>query len=73
MNKVIIAICVIIFAFGLIGVFMGVETNNQCRNLCKEKNASTYLRAQNGEFNLKDDCICFYEDKYIIFTMNEDE
>ena len=61
----------ILIIIGIVGLIMGQITNNQCREFCNEEGALTFLRIQNGEFNLKDICICFFEDKIKCFELGK--
>ena len=70
--KIIIFIAIgIIVLVGIIGFVMGQITKHECKNLCEENNALHSWRIHNGELNLRDTCICFYEDKIKSFTLFE--
>ena len=48
----------------------GVITGYQCENYCGDSLA--FQRLHNGEWNLKDPCICYNEEGYNLTILNAD-
>ena len=53
---------ILILIFIIIGFSMSYTTNKQCKNICLNKGTDVYLRINNGEFNLKDSCVCIFDE-----------
>ena len=56
----------------LIGFIMGLITEGICKNECENKGGIYSIRVSNGEWNLNDKCICFYENKIESFNLMEE-
>ena len=64
-------IWIILIIYSSIGWWQGHHTLKQCKDICNEKDAIAFERIQNDEYNLKDHCMCYYEDSQELIPLNQ--
>jgi hypothetical protein len=64
-----IVFLVVIGIFLIVGAVLGMITFNQCKNACEKEGALTFQRVQNGDWNLNDYCICFFDNRIESFQL----
>tara|TARA_Y100000310_G_scaffold345340_1_gene463941 strand:- start:9515 stop:9787 length:273 start_codon:yes stop_codon:yes gene_type:complete len=65
-------ILVVLIIFFMAGSLMGSKTESQCENICEAKGAIYSETKQNGYFNLKDYCTCFFKDRTETEVLNDE-
>ena len=65
-----ILLIIILIVFLIIySLSLGMETKQICKDECDRINAMAFQRIQNGKLDLKDVCICYFEDSFKIIQI----
>lgn len=60
---IIITLCIIVFAFIILGGTLDYISKSKCEKYCKTFNTSFFETIPSGKLDIKDLCVCYLDDE----------